>query len=195
MAIRRKKVVKSAKAPNRAKSGSESQSTGARSAQPKPRRPKTGERQSDSPRSETGDQRNLLRASEERQAATADILKVIASSPSDLQPVFDAILDRALQLCEAAFGFLTKWDGERFEFAAERGEPTELSQHFGTGMDQPRPGDAHWRLVAGEDLIHNLDQKDEEAYRAGNPLRRAVVDLGGARSALVVALRTNGSLR
>src|SRR5437763_5363593 len=56
-------------------------------------------------------------------------------------------------------------------------------------MDQPRPGDAHWRLIAGEDLIHNLDQKDEDAYRLGNPLRRAVVDLGGARSALVVALR------
>src|SRR5215471_8863307 len=56
------------------------------------------------------------------------------------------------------------------------------------------PGDAHWRLVAGEDLIHS-DQKDEDAYRAGNPLRRAVVDLGGARSALVVALRRNGLLR
>jgi signal transduction histidine kinase len=56
-------------------------------------------------------------------------------------------------------------------------------------MDQHRPGDAHWRLVAGEDLIHNLDQMDEDAYRIGNPLCRAVVDLGGARSALVVALR------
>src|SRR4051794_17261924 len=62
-------------------------------------------------------------------------------------------------------------------------------------MEQPQPGDAHWLLLAGEDLIHNLDQKDEDAYRAGNPLRRAVVDLGGARSALVVALRKNGSLR
>jgi class 3 adenylate cyclase len=56
------------------------------------------------------------------------------------------------------------------------------------GMDQPRPGDAHWRLVAGEELIHS-DQMDEDAYRLGNPLRRAVVDLGGARTALVVALR------
>jgi adenylate cyclase len=62
-------------------------------------------------------------------------------------------------------------------------------------MDQPRPGDAHWRLLAGEEeLIHNLDQKDEEAYRLGNPLRRAVLDLGGARSALVVALRKDDAL-
>src|SRR3954464_5952530 len=57
----------------------------------------------------------------ERQTATAEILKVIASSPSNVQPVFDAILDRALHLCEAAFGFLTIYDGERFEFAAQRG--------------------------------------------------------------------------
>jgi GAF domain-containing protein len=131
----------------------------------------------------------------ERQTATADILKVIASSPSNVQPVFDAILTRALHLCEAAFGFLTTYDGEGFEFAAGQGLPHALAEHFGTGMDQPRPGDAHWRLKEGEDLIHYLDQKDDDAYRMGNPLRRAAVDLGGVRSALVVALRHGGSLR
>ncbi len=131
----------------------------------------------------------------DRQTATADILKVIASSPSEVQPVFDAILARALTLCEAAFGFLTTYDGERFEFAAQLGVPPALAEHFRGGMNQPQPGDAHWRLLEGEDLVHNLDQKDEDAYRLGNPLRRAVVDLGGARSALVVALRKGGSLR
>ncbi len=131
----------------------------------------------------------------ERQTATADILKVIASSPADVQPVFEAILSRALRLCEAAFGFLTIHDGERFDLATHQGVPAALARYLQAGMDQPRSGDAHWRLLAGEDLIHNLDQKDEDAYRAGNPLRRAVVDLGGARTALVVALRKGGSLR
>ncbi len=84
--------------------------------------------------------------------------------------------------------------GKRFERAAQRGVPDALATYFSTGMDQPRPGDAHWRLLAGEELIHNLDQMDEEAYRQGNPLRRAVVDLGGARSALVVALRKDNVL-
>jgi len=116
------------------------------------------------------------------------VLGVISSSPGDLKPVFATILDKALHLCEAAFGFVTTYDGERFERAAQQGVPDALAAYFGTGMDQPRPGDAHWRLLAGEDLIHS-DQKDEDAYRLGNPLRRAVVDLGGARSALVVALR------
>ncbi len=89
---------------------------------------------------------------------------------------------------------MTIYDGERFERGVQRGVPEALAAYFRTGMDQPRPGDAHWRLLAGEELIHNLDQKDEDAYRLGNPLRRAVVDLGGARAALVVALRKDNVL-
>jgi class 3 adenylate cyclase len=129
-----------------------------------------------------------------QQAATSEILRVINSSPGDLAPVFTTILDKALDLCEAAFGFVTSYDGERFERGVQRGVPDALAAYFRTGMDQPKPGDAHWRLLAGEELIHNVDQKEEDAYRLGNPLRRAVVDLGGARSALVVALRKDAVL-
>jgi len=135
-----------------------------------------------------------LRESLGQQTATSEVLRVISSSPGELTPVFTTILDKALDLCEAAFGFVTTYDGERFQRAAERGVPDALAAYFRTGMDQPRPGDAHWRLLAGEGLIHNLDQMDEDAYRLGNPLRRAIVDLGGARSALVVALRKDGAL-
>jgi GAF domain-containing protein len=131
---------------------------------------------------------NELRESLEQQTAAADVLRIISSSPGDLEPVFATILDKALHLCEAAFGFVTTYDGVRFERAAQRGVPDALAAYFQTGMDQPRPGDAHWRLVEGEELIHS-DQMEEDAYRLGNPLRRAVVDLGGARTALVVALR------
>jgi len=131
---------------------------------------------------------NELRESLEQQTATADVLRIISSSPGDLEPVFATILDKALHLCEVAFGFVTTYDGERFERAAQRGVPDALAAYFQGGMDQPRPGDAHWRLVEGEELIHS-NQMDEDAYRLGNPLRRAVVDLGGARTALVVALR------
>jgi class 3 adenylate cyclase len=129
-----------------------------------------------------------------RQAASTEVLQIINASPGDLGPVFEAMLENALHLCEASFGFVTTYDSERFERAAQRGVPDALAEYFKAGIDQPRPGDAHWRLLAGEDLIHNLDQMDEDAYRHGNPLRRAVVDLGGARSALVVALRKEGVL-
>jgi GAF domain-containing protein len=130
----------------------------------------------------------------EQQTATAEVLQVINASPGDLAPVFDAMLDKAMRLCEATFGFLTTYDGQQFKAAAQIGVPAKLAEYFASGMDQPQPGDSHWRLLAGEDLVHNLDQMDEEAYRSGNPLRRAVVDIGGARTALVVALRKDKAL-
>jgi signal transduction histidine kinase len=125
-------------------------------------------------------------------AATSEVLQIINASSGTLAPVFDAVLEKAMGLCEAAFGFLTIYDGERFNIAAQRGVPDALAAYFAAGIDQARPGDAHWRLLAGEDFVHNLDQMDEDAYRSGNPLRRAVVDYGGVRTALVTALRKNG---
>jgi len=145
-------------------------------------------------------QRELAECKSERdeaiaqQAASTQVLQTINASPGDLGPVFEVMLENALHLCEASFGFVTTYDGERFAHAAQRGVPDALAEYFKAGIDQPRPGDAHWRLLGGEDLIHNLDQMDEDAYRQGNPLRRAVVDLGGARSALVVALRKKRGL-
>jgi len=130
----------------------------------------------------------------EQQTATAEVLQVINASPGDLAPVFDAMLEKAMTLCGAALGFLTSYDGRRFTPVAMRGVPPSLAKYFTQGMDQPSPGEAHFRILQGEDVIHNLDQKDEEAYRSGLPLRRAVVDLGGARTALVVALRKDGAV-
>jgi GAF domain-containing protein len=130
----------------------------------------------------------------EQQTATAEVLQVINASPGNLIPVFDAMLDKAMTLCGAAFGFLTSYDGERFTAVAMRGVPPSLARYFTKGMDQPSPGEMHFRILQGEDVIHTLDQKEEEAYRAGLPLRRAVVDLGGGRTALVVALRKDGAL-
>ena len=130
----------------------------------------------------------------EQQTATAEVLQVINSSPGDLAPVFDAMLDKAIRLCEAAFGFLMIYDGTSFKPAAQRGVPEALAAYFASGMDQPQPGDSHSRILAGEDVVHNLDQRDEEAYWSGNRLRRAVVDLGGTRTALVVALRKDRAL-
>jgi PAS domain S-box-containing protein len=137
---------------------------------------------------------NEQREALEQQAATTEVLQVINSSPGRLEPVFNVMLEKAMALCGAAFGFLTAYDGQRFSPVAMRGVPPSLAEYFSQGMDQPSPGEAHYRILQGEDVIHNLDQKAEEAYQAGLPLRRAVVDLGGARSALVVALRKDDAV-
>ena len=125
----------------------------------------------------------------EQQTATAEVLQVINSSPGNLAPVFEAMLEKATRLCEASFGIMLLYDGQRFQPGAVYGVPAALAEYFGRGADEPGPGEAHTRVLAGENLIHSFDFKDEEPYRLGNPLRRAVVDLGGARSAVVIALR------
>src|SRR5439155_4714200 len=82
---------------------------------------------------------------------TAEVLGVINSSPGDLAPVFDAVLEKALNLCEASFGVLRTWDGERFKRVAWRGPP-ELGDVLPEEVT-PAPGSIAERWVRGEKVI------------------------------------------
>jgi GAF domain-containing protein len=125
----------------------------------------------------------------EQQTATAEVLQVINASPGDLAPVFDAMLERALRLCEAALGVLFTYDGEYFHLAAHRGF-SRGSELLEMGRDRPQPGPdtGFGRIVRGERLVHIVDITDTDAYRNNDPIRRATADVLGARTSIFVAL-------
>jgi hypothetical protein len=135
-----------------------------------------GPRRVDS-KNQSGSLSRELTEARQQLTATREVLEIINASPGTVAPVFEALLQKAMHLCEAAFGFLATYDGERFKFAAQHGVPT-ASNYLETGLDQL---DRRCTLASagGRGSIHNLDQMDEDAYRSGTD--RAVVDLGGAR--------------
>jgi len=130
----------------------------------------------------------------EQQTATAEVLQVINSSPGELAPVFDSILDRAMALCNAAFGTFLTYDGKDFALVASRGIPAALVEYRTRNPVSTDPDTVAARLRDRTDLLHIPDLMAEDAYHNGNPDRRAFVDLGGARTALGAALRKDGLL-
>ncbi|MGH6739647.1 MAG: GAF domain-containing protein, partial [Bradyrhizobium sp.] len=123
----------------------------------------------------------------EQQTATAEILQVINSSPGELTPVFDAMLEKALRLCEAAFGLLHTYDGKRFHALAVGGMSGAAAEPLREWV--PDPDSALQRIVDGGRVVHIQDVVDTEAYRSGVASRLKLVELTGARTALWVALR------
>ena len=124
----------------------------------------------------------------DQQTATAEVLQVINSSPGDLVPVFDAMLDKAMHLCQASFGQLNTYEGGRFYTVAMRGVPAPLTEFRKNNPPDYGPGTGPARILAGERIVHTLDLKEGDAYQAGEPNRRALVDLGGARTSLLLPL-------
>src|SRR5437763_6008790 len=131
---------------------------------------------------------NETREALEQQTATAEVLGVINSSPGDLAPVFGAMLEKAMRLCDAAFGQLDTYDGNSFHTAAMHGVPAVFAEYRRNNPPNYGPGSGPARMLAGERILQHLDLIEEEPYLRGDPNRRALVDLGGARSGLQVGL-------
>jgi GAF domain-containing protein len=125
----------------------------------------------------------------EQQTATAEVLQVINASPGDLGPVFDAMLDKAMQLCRVNFGGIGTFDGERIKPVALRGIPAAYADYLMRNPASPDDGGTVARLARGESIVHIQDLMAEAARRNDHPGLRAMVELGGARTSLGVALR------
>src|SRR5262249_28579607 len=131
---------------------------------------------------------NELRESLQQQTATADVLRIISSSPGELQPRFQSMLENATRICAAKFGVLLRFDGEAFSHAAEIGTPPELGEfHRQRGRFQPFPGSHLERLLHTKQVSHTAD------YAAEVP-DSPPVRFGGARSTVDVPMLKDGAL-
>ena len=130
----------------------------------------------------------------EQQTATAEVLGVINSSPGDLAPVFDVMLEKALHLCAASYGGISTYNGERFHAAARRGSTPEYLEFTRTFTGPPPADSGFGRIIRGERIVHIVDITQEESYRRRDPQRVATVELNQARTCLWVALRKDDRL-
>ena len=131
----------------------------------------------------------------ERQTATADILRVISSSPTNVQPVFTAILESATRLCDAHFALLGLYDGEQYKYVAHRGANEEFGKWIiAKGQYKPRVGGGVARMTTERRAIHWEDVRESLAYREGNPITVALAEIGGVRTYLSVPMFKAGSV-
>jgi hypothetical protein len=127
-----------------------------------------------------------------REAATAEVLQVINSSPGDLGPVFDTILERAHSLCGIDFGALQLQDGGTFRSVAARGLSEALTELLREPFE-PVPRSPPSRLIAGERIVHIADMA-EVARQATVDARAQAVAEDGFRTGLFVPLRKDADL-
>jgi GAF domain-containing protein len=136
---------------------------------------------------------NELRESLEQQTATADVLRVISSSPGDLGPVFQAMLENAARICGATFGALFLADGDGFRHVAAHNAPPELiEERRRIPVIRPRPGTSIARVAATKRPAQIDDIRAEPAY-TDDPGRLAIIN-AGARTMLSVPMLKDDDL-
>src|SRR5262249_17250880 len=105
-----------------------------------------------------------LSESLEQQTATSEVLGVISSSPSELEPVFQTMLANATRICEAQVGLLLRYDGHAFHVAAMLGVPPVFADYLRREPIRFRPEHAAGRLVRTKRAVHVADITAERPY-------------------------------
>jgi GAF domain-containing protein len=144
-----------------------------------------------------GKETNVVRLTRERdealeqQTATSEVLKFISGSPSELKPVFDAILERATRICEAKFGTMWLREGDAFRVVALHNAPPayeERRRNRLIHLFDLHPKSPVRRSLETRQVIHIADLRVDQGYLAGAPTTVDVVDAAGARTCLIVPM-------
>jgi transcriptional regulator with GAF, ATPase, and Fis domain len=132
--------------------------------------------------------RRELSEAREQQAATAEVLGTISSSPGKLEPVFEAMLANAARLCEAEFGTLYLYEGDALRSVAAHNVPVAFDEFRRRGPFRPAPGGFLHEALRTKRTGHVADFRTTRAFAEREPSAVAAVELGGVRTSLAVPM-------
>jgi GAF domain-containing protein len=131
-----------------------------------------------------------LSESLQQQTATADVLKVISSSPGELGPVFTTMLAKATELCEASYGAMWLREGDGYRSAAIHGDLPEpyVKQLRSEVAYRPASDVPLARAIETRQAAHVADMRESSSYLAGDPLPVGGVEIAGIRTLIAVPM-------
>jgi len=135
-----------------------------------------------------------LRESLQQQTATAEVLRVISSSPGALEPVFEAMLENAVRICGAKFGTLFLRDGDAFRAVANHNGPPAYVEALARAPSRPPSDVPLGRVAATRQVAYTADIKTTQSYIDHDPFVFDAVELGGYRSVLAVPMLKDNEL-
>ena len=128
----------------------------------------------------------------EEQTATSEVLAIISASPGNLEPVFAAMLEKAVRICDASFGNVQRWDGATMEYVASHKTPPAFAEARQRVVYRPDPELFISRMLRTKSVVQITDAASEKAYtEKRNPVFVAAVELGGVRTVLLVPMLMN----
>jgi GAF domain-containing protein len=161
------------------------------------RQPADLEHQLEECRRELAEAREHLAEALEQQTATSEVLRVISSSPGELEPVFQAMLENATRICGAEFGVLYLCEGETFWSVATNGLPPAVAEEMRRmGPRRPAPKTALGRLARTKQTAHVVDVLAEKGFFEIPPGFAAplLTQLAGARTLVAVPMLKENEL-
>jgi signal transduction histidine kinase len=129
-----------------------------------------------------------LSESLEQQTATSEVLETISSSPGELAPVFQKMLENATRVCGANFGTMNLWDGEKFNIVADHNIPPEFAAYRQSTPLHPHPNSSLAAVVSTHQAAQIHDLRESPGYLAGVPPVVGMVDVAGARTLISVPM-------
>ena len=126
----------------------------------------------------------------EQQTAMSEVLQIISSSPGNLEPVFATLLEKAVRICDAAFGNIYRWDGSALHLVATRNTPPAFAEARRYSLSKrPGPKTVTGRMLASQAVVHVADATAEPGYGdRSDPGAVAAVELGNVRTILAVPM-------